>query len=173
MTNQYFAGCTSVEEIKKHYRELAREHHPDIGGDTATMQAINSQYESALLRQDGTESKGSDGKTHKYYYKADVERAVRDAFIASLKAAKAKNVSVESAIIGTWVWVKGDTKPIKDDLKDAGFRWQGHRKAWSFCTTKRRRKHRPSTASLGGLAAQYGCADFAQTEEQERQRLRA
>ena len=35
-------------EIKNEYRRLAKLHHPDLGGDTATMQEINLQYESAL-----------------------------------------------------------------------------------------------------------------------------
>ena len=29
-----------------------------------------------------------------------------------------------------WVWVSGDTKPIKDDLKELGFRWSPRRKEW-------------------------------------------
>lgn len=38
----------SLDEITQHYRELARRHHPDTGGDAATMGRINAAYR--LLR---------------------------------------------------------------------------------------------------------------------------
>jgi len=34
-----------VEVIRAVYRALARLHHPDVGGDSATMQRINAAYE--------------------------------------------------------------------------------------------------------------------------------
>lgn len=40
----YFKA-TSLEELKKEYRVLAKKYHPDLGGDTATMQAINAEYD--------------------------------------------------------------------------------------------------------------------------------
>jgi DnaJ-class molecular chaperone len=42
--SNYFSKCSTVEEVKSLYRTLAKQHHPDLGGDTATMQEINSQY---------------------------------------------------------------------------------------------------------------------------------
>jgi hypothetical protein len=35
----------SPEVIEAAYRALARKHHPDVGGDTRTMQAINEAYD--------------------------------------------------------------------------------------------------------------------------------
>lgn len=39
---------STVDEIKRAYREKAREHHPDRGGDPARMQEINVAYERAI-----------------------------------------------------------------------------------------------------------------------------
>ena len=41
----YFTNCQTLDELKKVYKHLAQKHHPDVGGDTATMQAINAEYE--------------------------------------------------------------------------------------------------------------------------------
>lgn len=45
---QYFDNLTQETEIKARYRELARSHHPDLGGDPETMVEINNQYEKVL-----------------------------------------------------------------------------------------------------------------------------
>lgn len=41
----YFQNITSLSELKKQYRELVKNNHPDKGGDTAVMQAINNEFE--------------------------------------------------------------------------------------------------------------------------------
>lgn len=43
---KYFVNCKTLDELKKVYKHLAQKHHPDVGGDTATMQAINAEYEA-------------------------------------------------------------------------------------------------------------------------------
>ena len=43
---KFFANCATLDELKKEYRRLAMIHHPDHGGDTATMQAINAEYDA-------------------------------------------------------------------------------------------------------------------------------
>lgn len=41
----YFQNIRSLADLKKEYRRLALEHHPDKGGDTATMQRVNIEFE--------------------------------------------------------------------------------------------------------------------------------
>lgn len=43
---KYFNHCNTLDELKKEFRRLCMIHHPDRGGDTATMAAINAEYES-------------------------------------------------------------------------------------------------------------------------------
>lgn len=45
---KYFTICKTLDELKKEYRRLAMIHHPDVGGDTATMQAINAEYDAVF-----------------------------------------------------------------------------------------------------------------------------
>ena len=42
---KYFVNCKTLDELKREYRRLASIHHPDVGGDTATMQVINAEYD--------------------------------------------------------------------------------------------------------------------------------
>jgi len=38
----YFQNIRSLADLKKEFRRLALQHHPDKGGDTAIMQQVNN-----------------------------------------------------------------------------------------------------------------------------------
>ncbi len=35
-------------------------------------------------------------------------------------------------MIGSWIWVSGDTKEIKEKLKELGFKWASKKKMWYY-----------------------------------------
>lgn len=45
MKSVYFNNIHSFDDLKKRFRDLAREYHPDAGGDAETMKAINAEYD--------------------------------------------------------------------------------------------------------------------------------
>ena len=45
---KYFTNCHTLDELKREFRRLCMIHHPDRGGDTATMQQINAEYDSVF-----------------------------------------------------------------------------------------------------------------------------
>lgn len=45
---------------------------------------------------------------------------------------KEANIPVKVEICGMWVWVTGETKPVKDVLKAAGFWWAKNKQAWYY-----------------------------------------
>lgn len=45
-----FNRCKTKEELKKIFKKLAKEAHPDKGGDVRSMQNINDFYQAALSR---------------------------------------------------------------------------------------------------------------------------
>lgn len=50
----YFSGISNQAQLKKEYRRLAIENHPDKGGDTRVMQEINAQFEKLYEKLKGT-----------------------------------------------------------------------------------------------------------------------
>lgn len=44
----FHAWPESQQEIKTHFRELAKQYHPDAGGDTRKFQEISAAYEEAM-----------------------------------------------------------------------------------------------------------------------------
>ncbi len=44
----YFAGCTSQEEVTKRYKTLAKELHPDVGGSAEDFATMQRQYQSRI-----------------------------------------------------------------------------------------------------------------------------
>ncbi len=43
-------GDAGVADLKARYRKLAKEHHPDRGGDAAQFRALKSVYDELLQR---------------------------------------------------------------------------------------------------------------------------
>ena len=151
----YYSSCYTVEETKRLYRTLAFENHPDLGGSTEIMQAINDQYHDKLRELDGQQEKASydPKKTWTYRYDEQTEQATMDK-IAEFLALKLEGV--ELLLIGTWLWVQGKTRESKDAIKGLGFKYNGKRKMWYFNPNPEKKTRYNSRANLGDLAKKYG-----------------
>jgi len=156
MAKNWFAGCETTADIKSLYRKLAMQYHPDRGGDDATMAEINIQYERTLCGRHGATETGADGSEHTYYYNAEHERAVMDKLAELLRM---QLPGCEIWLIGKWLWVKGETKPVKDLLKAAGLRWHGERLAWYYKPYEYRTRYNEKV-DFDGLADYYGARMF-------------
>ena len=65
----YFKDCVGEEQCTARYRELAKKHHPDRGGDTRVMQDINAEFErvkSSNWASPGTYKWGNDFTSASY-----------------------------------------------------------------------------------------------------------
>lgn len=124
----FFAGCQTLEELKARYHKLARQHHPDNGGDPETMKAINAEFDEMHSKLKNTHRK-KDGST---WTAAEDSKAATnekpEEFRAMIDELLRHNLTIE--IIGCFVWVYGDTKPVKDILKAYGFRWHSSKLSW-------------------------------------------
>jgi len=157
----YFTNLSTVGQVKSEYRTLAKLFHPDRGGDTKTMQEINAAYHTKLENLNGQTSLGTDGKEHTYHYNRDIEQEVMDKVFDLLKLNMA---DVEIEIIGTWVWVSGDTKPHKESIKELGCRWHSKRVRWYWRQSPHYRRTYSGLA-MDELRAMYGNQKFANDKE--------
>lgn len=121
----YFFNHMTTDDIKAEYRRLAMQFHPDHGGDTATMQEINSQYSKAIDAAIRNEKPGL--SEDEYTDLANVNEVVRRAVVAIVNL---PDITVE--ICGLWVWVSGNTYKVKDTIKAAGYKWASAKKMWYF-----------------------------------------
>lgn len=120
----YFAKITELQELRNKYRKLAFIHHPDKGGNTEIMQIINAQYaELSKNLINGNETFSSE---RKFY-----ENKVSDEIIITLtKIISLNGLIIE--IIGTWIWVTGNTYFHRKNLKLAGFSYMKNKTAWCW-----------------------------------------
>lgn len=61
---KYFTNCATLDDLKKEFRRLCMIHHPDRGGDTATMAAINAEYEALFPALKLVYNKTAETPTH-------------------------------------------------------------------------------------------------------------
>lgn len=119
----YFNDCQTIDEVKARYKDLAKQHHPDKGGNTATMQAINAAYSIAII-QIARGEKRTESEINDILKDNELYRAAIDAII------NLPGLNIE--LVGSWIWVTGNTKIYKTELKNASFFWASKKLAWYF-----------------------------------------
>jgi hypothetical protein len=73
-----------------------------------------------------------------------------------------ENIVIE--VVGSWIWLSGDTKSIKDNLKELNFKWASKKKMWYYGEMKGRN---PKEKSLEEIKSKYGC-ETVRTKEKEK-----
>lgn len=117
---RYFVNVKTLEELKKEYKKLAMQYHPDRqGGDLKVMQEINVEYEVMFKRL-------KDSSQNEYEKNSD---EVASEYIEIInKIINLDGVNIE--ICGTWIWLSGNTKEYKDIFKELGFKWAKKKLMW-------------------------------------------
>ncbi len=154
---KWFINCKTLEDLKAEYKKLVFKHHPDRGGDTATMQEINNEYDEMFKKVKNIHRK-KDGET---YEKENAEQPneFRDTIE---KLVKMNGVHIE--IIGCFIWVSGNTKVYKDDLKAMGFKWHSKKVCWYLAPADYKKKSKKEF-QLNEIRNMYGVQFEADGED--------
>lgn len=132
-----FKGIEGVNELKRIYKKLSKKLHPDVGGTNELFKMLNEIYNNFL--------------EHKIYFSNESKFDLELEKIIS-KILHFENIVIE--VIGSWCWVSGETKPIKETLKSLNFKYGIKKKMWYYGEMKGRN---PQQKSIEEIKNKYGC----------------
>ena len=122
---KYFKNFTTIEELKKEYKKLAFELHPDRGGSQKEFVEMSAEYEKLLNDLNG-------GANTMDKFKFIVDELI-----------KYSDLTVE--ICGSWIWISGNTKEHKQKLKELKCKWANAKKMWYYTEDKPKKRHKTLT----------------------------
>jgi hypothetical protein len=111
--------------------------HPDVGGSNEEFKILNSIYNDLI--------------SNNFYFSNDIKYDIELEKIIS-QILHYENITIE--IIGSWIWLSGDTKIIKDKLKELNFKWASKKKMWYYGEMKGRN---PKQKSMNEIKSKYRC----------------
>ena len=115
----------NLTELRKFYYKLALQFHPDRGGNEETMKNVNNEFEIISNRLiNGDTSFSPNRKVWETKVSEEMQNKINDIVCFF----SITNLQVE--IIGGWLWVTGNTYPVKTDLKENGFKFSKNKIAW-------------------------------------------
>ena len=131
-----FSEVTGINEAKKVYKTLAKKLHPDVGGSEEEFKLLNAIYNDFI--------------ENKIYFSNDFKIDLDLEKIIS-QILHFENIIIE--LVGSWIWLSGDTKEIKDKLKELGFKWASKKKMWYYGEMKSKN---PTPKSMEEIKSKYG-----------------
>ena len=142
-----FSEVTGINEAKKVYKTLAKKLHPDVGGSEEEFKLLNAIYNDFI--------------ENKIYFTNDFKIDLDLEKIIS-QILHFENITIE--LVGSWIWLSGDTKEIKDKLKELGFKWASKKKMWYYGEMKGK-SH--GEKSLDEIKDKYGSKTFKKKENEK------
>lgn len=105
---------SDLDGLKQEYRKLANKYHPDKGGSTAQFQELQNEYEKLRNKI----LSGSDLSELEKENEIVIDDALRAAVNAIITL---EGINIE--LIGKWIWVSGNTYPVRTVFSAAGFKF--------------------------------------------------
>ena len=150
----YFQGITDPQELKRKYRELCKQYHPDAnpGADERIMMQINAQYDEAVK---GCTFTAWDGQPVQPERKRQEWQAMREYRDIISRTINLRGVQIE--LCGAWLWFSGATLLYKDALKALGLYWAPKKRMWYWRPAALATEHHKGKAwDMGKIRQRYG-----------------
>jgi len=155
---KWFRGITSMEQLRKKYKELLKIHHPDNGGNVSDMQEINAEFDelsSVFSKEEQAEEEFSTCD------KDEENKAFKEVLN------KIININADIEIVGKWVWITKGSFEYKELLKEVGFHYASRKKAWYWHAEPYYRRSKREI-SLDEIRSKYG-SQKVKNKSRERQ----
>lgn len=159
---KYFNDCRTAEQVRSRFTELAKKLHPDCGGDAAEFRNMMDEYRKAFNMYKDIHTT-AEGETYESREKTTETPETFSDIIE--KVIHFTDVKIE--IIGSWIWLSGNTMIYKDQIKEIGFWWSKTKKAWYYNGSDKRTTKRGHYNNLDQLRNVWTSTEV-KTEKQER-----
>lgn len=153
---KWFKNVSTIEELRKKYRELLKMYHPDNEkGSVKITQEINAEYDrlfSILSNEKQTDAHSStyDENTENTAFKEVLNNII--------------HINADIEVIGHWLWVHGGYE-YRELLKSNGFKYAPKKKCWCWHFGEYKRHHK-SEVSLNDIRLKYGSHHVAHKSKQ-------
>ena len=146
-TIRYFSTARNLDDVKKLFKQYARELHPDNGGDPEEFKIMMIDYTNVFNRFRA-------GLTPEQAKTAGTPEEFSDIINAVINL---EGINIE--LCGSWIWITGNTYPVKDVLKKAGYYFATRKKAWYYHSDGWKKHGRE--CSLDKIRALHGSVSVA------------
>lgn len=166
---KWFKGTETLEHLRKEYRRLVIQYHPDNGSSEDAIKEINAEYDILFKRlkndfeHNDAYSKATDKQKQSFDWQKDEQ--IRATII---QLSRFKNITIE--VVGVWIWVS-NCYEYRKELKELGFRWASQKQMW-YKHFDDFHKFSSRPASMSYIRAKYGSVEVKfKTETEEKEKL--
>lgn len=150
----YFKNINDLSELRKLYYQLAKKFHPDlVGGSVVVMQAINNEYEKySKMLIDGNTGFSNLRKVYERDVSEELQTKINEIIHFD---------QIQIEVIRGWLWLTGNTYPLKDQLKALSFRYSRNKTAW-YWHSRNYIKTSNKQFSMDGIRKLWGSMEIEQ-----------
>lgn len=146
----YIKNVKTLEELKKTYKKLSLKLHPDCGGSDKEMAELNNEYDE-LFSKLKNYHKNKEGEI----YEKETSETPEQFKEVINKLFALKMIDIEIEIIGSFIWITGNTKPYKDEFKALNFRYSPKKMAWYQAPSDYKKRNRKNY-DMDKIRGMYG-----------------
>lgn len=164
--SKYFKDVRTLQDLKKAYKKVAVKLHPDNnGGRDAEFKEMQAEYDRLYQKLYHTKAQTTKDKTTNK--KASYEDIKKESDLFKDIIDKLIHFNVNIDIVGTWLWVYGDTYGCKDTLKELGFSWASQKKKWYYHDKEDGWTKKGRTLNYEQITSLHGCENVKTAEKKK------